>query len=326
MRLSIVIPVYNVEKYIEKCICSVVSQDISNEDYEVLILNDGSTDCSKDIAERYAKQNSNVHLFNHSNMGLSATRNRGLREAKGDYVWFIDSDDWIENNCLGDILKRLESNPDVLSFSGMIPEGKRKGNAEFYGNKVTTLTSLYLHGMIDPVQFYIYNRNFLLSNKFFFKENIKHEDTLFTPITLYKVKNIVFYRKPVYHWLYRQGSITSTLDMKRVKDISDNIQILYQFATDIAERDIRVGFFNKIAHRIIEMLNYGIDNGKAGEEYVMRIMDLHPEYWNIMKNALDIKPRIIYKLIRYSPLSFIDTYRILVRIKSTLNNFLKIPY
>lgn len=168
MRLSIVIPVYNVEKYIEKCICSVVSQDISNEDYEVLILNDGSTDCSKDIAERYAKQNSNVHLFNHSNMGLSATRNRGLREAKGDYVWFIDSDDWIENNCLGDILKRLESNPDVLSFSGMIPEGKRKGNAEFYGNKVTTLTSLYLHGMIDPVQFYIYNRNFLLSNKFFF--------------------------------------------------------------------------------------------------------------------------------------------------------------
>lgn len=318
MKLSIVIPVYNVEKYVEKCLHSVLLQDISNEDYEVLILNDGSTDSSKNIVERYAGQYFNVRLFNHSNMGLSATRNRGLREAKGDYVWFIDSDDWIENNCLGDILKSLEGAPDVLSFSGMIPEGNRKGSANFYGNEVATLTSLYLHGMVDPVQFYIYNRIFLLSNSFFFKEGIKHEDTLFTPITMYKVKNIIFYRKPVYHWLYRKGSITSILDMKRVKDISDNIQILYQFATNIPQGDIRIGFFNKIAHRIIEMLNYGIDNGKAGEQYIKQIMDLHPEYWTVMKRALDIKPRIIYKLIRYSPLNFLDTYRILVRLKSTL--------
>lgn len=323
MRLSIIIPVFNVEKYIEKCLESILHQDILDKEYEILLLNDGSTDNSYEISKKYASIYSNIRLFSHSNIGLSGTRNRGIREAKGDYLWFIDSDDWIENNCLGSIIKKLETNPDVLSFSGMIPEGNRKENAIFYDNNVNSLEQLYTHGMTDPVQFYIYNRFFLLSNNFFFKEGIKHEDTLFTPIVMYKIKSIVFYRTPVYHLLCRPGSITTVTDIKRVIDISNNIQILYQFAKSIPETTIRIGLQNKIAHRITEMLNYGIENGKEGEKYVCNIMSSHPEYWEIMENALDTKPRGIYAAIKYSPFSFILTYRFLVKLKPILNSIIK---
>lgn len=324
MRLSIIVPVYNVDLYLTKCLSSLVHQNIDTSEFEILVLNDGSTDNSQAVIKQFSIKYTNVRIFQHPNRGLSGTRNRGLKEAKGDYVWFVDSDDWIEDNCLKEIVQALESNPDVLSFSGMIPEGNRHGHAHFYSKDVDSLEKLFFHGMPDPVQFYIYNRNYLLANNFFFKEGIKHEDTLFTPITLYSVSKIVFYRTAVYHLLYREGSITTTQDIKRVKDLSETIQELYSFSNKIENTKIFNGFQNKLAHRITEMLNYAIENGFEGEKMILQIMETHPEYWSVMKNANDFKPRVIYKIIRLSPLSLVCTYRILVKVKMVLEALHKI--
>ncbi len=315
MRLSIIVPVYNVALYLSKCLSSLVHQNIDINDFEILVLNDGSTDNSQSIINHFALKYSNIRVFHHPNMGLSGTRNRGLKEAKGDYVWFVDSDDWLEDNCLKDILDTLTGNPDVLSFSGMIPEGNRNGNAHFYGKDVDSLEKLFLHGMPDPVQFYIYSRVFLLDNNLLFKEGIKHEDTLFTPIALYYVSKIAFYRLPVYHLLYREGSITTTKDIKRARDLSETIKELYDFSVKIKNDKIFYGFRNKLAHRITEMLNYGIDNGPAGEMLIKQIMSNNSHYWKIMREALDMKPRLIYWAVRLSPLSFITTYRLLTKLK-----------
>ena len=116
MRLSIIVPVYNVALYLSKCLSSLVHQNIDINDFEILVLNDGSTDNSQSIINHFALKYSNIRVFHHPNMGLSGTRNRGLKEAKGDYVWFVDSDDWLEDNCLKDILDTLTGNPDVLSL------------------------------------------------------------------------------------------------------------------------------------------------------------------------------------------------------------------
>lgn len=321
MRLSIIVPVYNVEPYLEKCLDSLLDQNIDKSQYEILVLNDGSTDKSLEIVHKYADKYSNIQEFSHPNKGLSGTRNVGLKNATGDYVWFVDSDDWIEKDCLKGIIEKLKDNPEVLSFSGMIPEGNRIGKADFYDERVKDLEDLFYYGMTDPVQFYIYNRQFLISNNFYFKEGIKHEDTLFTPITLYNVQKLAFYRGAVYHLLCRPGSITTVTDIKRIVDLADNIRILYDFSKKIKEPKIKLGFKNKMAHRITEMLNYGIANGKKGEELVRQIMNEHPEYWSIMKTAIDKKPRCIYYIIRNSPFSFIATYRFLVNIKQTFNNF-----
>ena len=100
MKLSVIIPVYNVAPYIAKCLESIYFQDVDKGDYEIIIVNDGSTDNSLSIVKKTIVNWENVKLIDQSNGGLSCARNSGLDCAIGDYVWFVDSDDWIESNSL----------------------------------------------------------------------------------------------------------------------------------------------------------------------------------------------------------------------------------
>ena len=99
-KISLIIPVYNVEKYLENCINSCLKQDISINDYEIIIVNDGSPDDCWNIIQRYANQHSNIKTINKENGGLSSARNAGINVAEGELIWFIDSDDSIKENCL----------------------------------------------------------------------------------------------------------------------------------------------------------------------------------------------------------------------------------
>ena len=111
MKLSIIVPLYNVEKYIEKCILSLVNQDF--RDYEIIVVNDGSPDESANIVNELKIKYPNVLLFHKENGGLSSARNFGLEKAKGEYVWFVDSDDWIEPDIISLLYKHVkESNLD----------------------------------------------------------------------------------------------------------------------------------------------------------------------------------------------------------------------
>lgn len=117
MFLSIIIPVYNAENYLAQCLDSCLSQDISRGEYEVICVNDGSSDGSGKVLEEYAKTYSNVHVINQQNAGVSAARNTGLDAAPGDYIWFVDSDDLILPNCLGELQHIcMEKNCDELTF------------------------------------------------------------------------------------------------------------------------------------------------------------------------------------------------------------------
>jgi len=107
-KFSLIIPIYNSEKYIEKCLLSCVNQDIRLSEYEIIVINDGSTDGSLTILENLAKDFHNIIVIDSLNKGASNARNKGLNLAKGKYVWFIDSDDWIESNCLKKIYDVLE--------------------------------------------------------------------------------------------------------------------------------------------------------------------------------------------------------------------------
>ncbi len=315
MKLSIIIPVYNVEQYIEKCIRSVENQNITKDEYEVLVYNDGTKDNSVQIIEKLLPQYPNMHFASHPNKGLSGTRNRGLREAKGEFIWFIDSDDWIEENCLSDIILHLDANTDILSFNGYIPEGNRAECNVFYTDKVQTKEDLLYTNIMDAAQFYIFRRKYLLENNYFFVEGIKHEDVRFTPVVLYSANNVAFYRKPVYHFLQREGSITTVVDLKRVTDLAETLKGLYKFSFLIKDEKIIKGFHNHMAHHIIEILNYGIDNGKDGEMLIEQIMREHPEYWHIMRNAIDLKPRLLYWIVKLSPLPFVITYRLFSKLR-----------
>ena len=315
MRLSIIVPCYNVEQYVEKCIDSLEKQDIPKENYEILVYNDESNDNTLSVLEKLAEKYPNVKVASHKNKGLSGTRNRGIHEAQGDFIWFIDSDDWISDNCLGKILATITNKTDLVAFSGFIPEGNRCVGANIFGENVIDKRTLFTYGFADGAPFYMHRRDFLIKNNLFFKDGIKHEDTLFTPIVLNEAREISFYRTPVYHYLLRAGSITTVKDVKRIYDLNDNMAYLIAYSDNIKDLVVKRGFLNHIAHHITEMLNYGIDNGTDGEKVISQIMYEHPCYWQILKEAIDLKPRLIYWAIKLSPLPFIVTYKLLLKLR-----------
>lgn len=128
MFISFIVPVYNVEKYLPECLDSLLDQDIPKEDYEIICVNDGSTDGSMSILQNYAQKYSNIRIIDQENGGICVARNTGVDAARGEYIWFVDSDDFIQRNCLGD-LKRLAEKTQcdrvsfgVYSFREMLSE------------------------------------------------------------------------------------------------------------------------------------------------------------------------------------------------------------
>ena len=116
MFLSFIVPVYNVEKYLEECLDSLLDQDILFEDYEIICVNDGSTDRSPEILQRYELNFPNVFVISKANGGLAAARNTGFEHARGEYAWFIDSDDFIQRKCLGKLRNlALQTKSDRIS-------------------------------------------------------------------------------------------------------------------------------------------------------------------------------------------------------------------
>ncbi len=118
MKLSVVIPLYNKEKYIDRCLKSLLAQDVSQNEYEIIIVDDGSTDTGSLIGQSYAEKYSNIHFFSQENAGPSAARNRGLEATKGDYIYFLDADDYLAYNVLNCPLELCEQNNlEILEFN-----------------------------------------------------------------------------------------------------------------------------------------------------------------------------------------------------------------
>ena len=118
MKLSIVVPVYNVEAFLKKCVNSLLVQDLPKDDYEIILVDDGSTDDSGALCDALAAEQGNIRVIHQQNRGLSGARNTGIAVAKGVYIQFVDSDDFLESNVLGGLVKRVENNDlDILRFN-----------------------------------------------------------------------------------------------------------------------------------------------------------------------------------------------------------------
>lgn len=218
MLISIIIPAYNVEPYVLKCLESVCRQDIEKEDYEVIIINDGSTDGTSRLIEKFIEENANspIKYISQLNKGLSATRNQGLDVAKGDYVWFVDSDDWIEPNCLGYIRKNIDKfKPELLILTTKVYKENERYDVirNLQENKLIEGRTVFFKSWIYPysgVQFYIYNRFWLRSKNISFYEGIYYEDLPFSSIVLNETSKCLYLKNPVYNYLIRNNSITTS--------------------------------------------------------------------------------------------------------------------
>lgn len=243
MKLSIIIPVYNVEQWVGRCLDSCLNQDIPKDDYEIIVVNDGTQDCSMErvqevqTAQIAQEGKTNIRIINRENGGLSAARNTGLREAIGEYVWFIDSDDWIEPDVLCNLLGELDNNNlDVLCFNlfRSFPNGtKDKYLISFEEDKRVYRGEEFICKVAMPPATWaaIYKREHLLNNKLFFMEGILHEDQEFSPRVYCLAERIEYVDKNIYNYYQREGGIMkSNMDEKRCKDYLLIADSIYEFA------------------------------------------------------------------------------------------------
>lgn len=251
LLITIIIPVYNVEKYIYKTLDSIFSQQVTHDLFEVIVVNDGTPDHSMNIVATFASEHSNLKIVNQKNLGLSIARNTGICHAQGKYLWFVDSDDWIEKNCLPRILSLLQDcQEEVLLFK--IREYDENGEVlkerEFVdsnnivhcsGVEVILNTARYevLH---TPIQMQIINTDFVRRNELKFVENIYHEDMEFAPRLLLKAKRVAYVPWVSYCYVKRTShSITSDSSKleKRLKDLSKIASLHYALMMNQSERD-----------------------------------------------------------------------------------------
>ncbi|WP_372745758.1 glycosyltransferase family 2 protein [Lutibacter sp.] len=246
-KLSIIIPVYNVEKYVAKCIYSCLKQDLKKENYEIIIINDGTKDKSLEIINEIKFEYPELIVFSQENAGLSAARNKGLSIASGEYIWFIDSDDWIKENCLKAILAKLNG-IDVLALGGINAYDNFQNNTFFYVSNKNASNGIDLlkSGFIQPAQFYIYKKSFLVNNRLFFLDGVFHEDFEFTPRMLYVAQKIGVYEIPVYFFYKREGSITNTVNTKRSHDLIKVAIKLKEFNENFVLKKYKHIFYNLI--------------------------------------------------------------------------------
>lgn len=172
IRISLIIPFYGVEKYIQACLESVFCQNVPETEYEVICVNDCSLDKSEEIVLEYKKRHSNLHLIRHEvNKRLGAARNTGLRYAKGEYVWFIDSDDYIKKNCLREVLTYCtEDNLEILHWA--IQDNSGDWILRLQESPVQTGINDLLNGSRDMTFPWnrVYKRRFLMDNNLWFND------------------------------------------------------------------------------------------------------------------------------------------------------------
>lgn len=237
MLLSIIVPTYNVEKFIANCLESLLDQDIAKESYEILVINDGSTDESAKIASKYAKIHNNIIVVDQENKGLSGARNTGLSLAKGKYIYFIDSDDYIAKNTLGSITRLLEENTlDVLGL-GVVETSrldlKTSANLDAIDTKnlkvIDGITYIADNNYMNNAWWYFIKLDFLRETELIFPVGRLVEDANFTAKLLVAANRMAFLPLDFYRYYMRPNSIM------RKKNISHIKRLVHDYEKNVHE-------------------------------------------------------------------------------------------
>lgn len=282
MKFSIILPIYNVEKYLRPCIDSILLQ--TYKDYEIILVDDGSEDSSGHICDEYGEKYSCVEVLHKPNGGQSDARNHGLPYAKGDYVFFVDSDDYlIDNKVLSKLAEKSKSNPDVIAFKS-VKWFESTGKLGTCTDKLQVsspnlaATEMYLE-LIDRDTYYnsawskIIRRTLLTDNKIEFERGLLGEDNDWYYKVVSYVNTLELIDEPLYVYRQRAGSITKTSSTKNLEHLLLIIEKWISFVEEgeLTENKkvIRNSLAKQYCHAIISYANLG-----APAEYEDRLKGL----------------------------------------------------
>ncbi|WP_314787134.1 glycosyltransferase [Segatella buccae] len=326
LKLSIIIPAYNVEGYIGRCLDSIYFQNSDEEVWEVIVINDGSTDTTAKVVEGYKQKHNNLNLINRPNGGASAARNVGIREAKGAYIWFVDSDDKVADNSINRILEYCKDfpNADMLFF-----DCKQFDMEDRIAHYWKTLNDRYLFFLRNSlylkkltredisarirsavIWLFVCKREYILCHDLFFVEGIINEDNEYYLRLLFFAKEIRYIpAAPYIYTLMRPGSVTTlnfTGTMKIVEAAISTIHSWDKFCKKFEDnRDVRfVSRYYKAIYTKLLLLK----NEPRETEIYKCYLENHRE-WLRRYNKYFWKSNIsIQELLRYASLLWFPKY------------------
>lgn len=226
-KVSVIVPIYNVEKYLEKCINSLLSQTL--EDIQIILVNDGSKDNSGNIAKEYEQNNKDRVIYvEKENGGLSDARNYGLKYANGDFIAFLDSDDYIEKNAYEEMYnKAIEENADYVEcdFIWEFPNKIRVDKQYPYKNKKEMLSFVRVVAWNKLIK-----RQLIIDNNLEFPKGLRYEDVEFTYKLIPFINKFAYVDKPFIHYVQREGSIANVQNERTAEifTVLDNVIEFYK--------------------------------------------------------------------------------------------------
>ena len=280
MRLSIIVPIYKVENYLHKCVDSLLQQDLSPEEYEIILVDDGSPDGCGAICDNYASQYSNIKVIHRPNGGLSAARNSGINDAQGDYVQFVDSDDYLEPSVLKTLIEKMDADHlDILRFNYQnvneryevfAPDKDPKCWVDYSDSVCDGLS--FLNERLGPA---CYAWQFMIRRELLegcaFTEGIYFEDTEWTPRVMLRASRVSSVDTVAYNYLTREGSITQSVDVvKKKKVLNDKLLLVDSMLLQKQSVADNRWFDGMIAQVVISIINYLAENFYEDRRPVLR--------------------------------------------------------
>ena len=311
--ISIIVPVYNVEKYIVKCLESIVNQDYS--DFELLLVNDGSTDDSIVSASNYLKnKNIDYKIIEKENGGLASARNEGIKNAKGDFIAFVDADDVISKDFISSLVKYLDYKDVDFSFCAFRHIKKQElqvdNNSNFRFFTKEELLETFLKRTIDfVVPSMVFKKDFIINNNLYFNENLRFsEDQPFIwNVILHSEKSVYLYKK-MYGYFYRESSIMNSTSFDKLMnshiEYSDYTEKLfskypeYKNITDMVLPRWQLGSLFT-ASKLLDYKDYKkLYDAMDGRTILNRIKGIGENKSYLLAMVSKISPRLLYMLCR----------------------------
>lgn len=298
MEISIIIPVYKVEKYIDKCLSSIFSQNIDSSLFEVIIVNDGTPDSSMSIVQSYVDKFNNIIVINQDNQGLSIARNAGIQIAQGKYIWCVDSDDWLPDKSLYNVLSKLRYDCDavkILLCRNYEPNGisiNDKYNKYLSGKtEMKGKDFIFDEGQYSPAQSIIYKKKFLEDYNLFFFPHIYHEDGEFGLRALYLAKKILLINSVCYCYRIRSNdSIMSTFKLKNFQDLILIYKNLIAFKKEFVNREDYANWDGLIVNILYLFFRWA--KNKSFEK------NFSKDFWALYNENKSLFNQNLYKILR----------------------------
>lgn len=294
--ISIIITAYNAEKTIERCINSILENEYN--DFEIIVINDGSSDKTEKVIELFASDK--IKYFSKKNTGVADSRNFGIEKAKGEYITFVDSDDYVSNNYFENLDKYLKQGIDIVKRKATIINEKNDEKTKIEGPVFDEITGeqafnelCFKDIYLDTLWSYIIKKSLFTENNLYFEPNKYHEDFGLLPLVILKAKSVVSTNDYVYYYVQTDGSIMR--DSDDAKTIKKSKDVLYHYDNIIEQTEkydisrktkenVRIYCTNAILLKVKEL------KGKAQNDFIKELKKR-----KIYKN---IKARNLKQLIK----------------------------